>query len=155
MARPRIPIWKKIQDNSVKVPESGCWIWVGPTTIHGYGRLTFGARTNIGAHRASYELKHGKIPDGFFALHHCDIKCCVNPDHIFVGTQQQNMDDKVQKKRQAKGHRHGMSKLTEEQAKEAKFSNQKAVDLANKFNCSATMIRQIRSGLYWRHLENT
>jgi hypothetical protein len=62
------------------------------------------------------------------------------------------MDDKVCKNRQANGIKHGMSKLTEEQAKEAKFGNVKPTELAKKFNCSATMIRQIRSGLYWKHL---
>ncbi len=154
MARPRIPLSQKIQDNSVRVPESGCWIWIGSLNKYGYGRLTFGAKTNIGAHRASYELRHGKIPDGLFALHRCDIKCCVNPDHIFIGTQQENMSDKVAKNRQAKGHRHGMSRLSEEQAKEAKFGSARPSELAKKFNCSAVMIRQIRSGLYWRHLDN-
>lgn len=86
-------------------------------------------------------------------MHRCDVKCCVNPDHIFIGTQQENMTDKVTKNRQAKGESHGMSKLTKEQAAEAKFSSAKTSELAKKFNCSAVMIRQIRSGLYWRHLE--
>lgn len=153
MARPRIPLHRKIEMNSVRIPESGCWIWTGMMSRYGYGRLTLGAKTNLSAHRISYELKNGPIPDGMFALHRCDVKCCVNPDHIFVGTQQENMTDKVTKNRQAKGESHGMSKLTKEQATEAKFSDAKTSDLAKKFNCSAVMIRQIRSGRYWRHLE--
>ena len=152
MARPRIPISEKIANKVAKIPEAGCWIWLGAITNHGYGRMTLGRKTHIAAHRASYELKNGPIPDGMLALHHCDIKWCVNPDHIFLGTQQNNMDDKVCKNRQANGVKHGMSKLTEEQAKEAKFGNVKPTELAKKFNCSATMIRQIRSGLYWKHL---
>ncbi len=115
--------------------------------------MTFGAKTEFLAHRLSYEQKYGKIPEGKFALHQCDIKCCVNPDHIFIGTQQDNMTDKVTKKRQAKGESHGMSKLTKDQAVEAKFSDEKPSVLAKKFKCSAVMIRQIRSGHYWRHLE--
>ena len=153
MARSRIPISEKIANKVVKIPEAGCWIWLGSITKHGYGKMTLGTKTNISAHRASYELKHGAIPKGMLALHHCDIKCCVNPDHIFLGTQQANMDDKVLKNRQANGIKHGMSKLTEEQAKEAKFGNVKPTELAKKFNCSATIIRQIRNGIYWRHLE--
>ena len=152
MARPRISISEKIANKVAKIPETGCWIWLGSITKHGYGKMTLGAKTHINAHRASYELKHGPIPEGMLALHHCDIKCCVNPDHIFLGTQQANMNDKVCKNRQANGIKHGMSKLTEEQAKEAKFGNVKPVELAKKFNCSATTIRQIRSGLYWKHL---
>ena len=154
MARPRIPIDQKISEKVIKIPESGCWIWIGSITNHGYGTMTLGRNKNISAHRASYELKHGPIPDGMLALHHCDIKCCVNPDHIFLGTQQANMDDKVCKNRQANGVKHGMSKLTEQQAKEAKFGNEKPIELAKRFNCSATIIRQIRNGLYWKHLEN-
>lgn len=153
MARPRIPIAEKIDRNSVRVPETGCWLWVGSLTTYGYGRMTFGAKTEFLAHRLSYEQKYGKIPEGKFALHQCDIKCCVNPDHIFIGTQQDNMTDKVKKKRQAKGESHGMSKLTKDQAVEAKFSDEKPSVLAKKFKCSAVMIRQIRSGHYWRHLE--
>lgn len=152
MARPRISISEKIANKVAKIPETGCWIWLGSITKHGYGKMTLGAKTHISAHRASYELKHGQIPEGMLALHHCDVKCCVNPDHIFLGTQQANMNDKVCKNRQANGIKHGMSKLTEEQAKEAKFGNVKPVELAKKFNCSATTIRQIRSGLYWKHL---
>ena len=154
MARPRIPIAQKLEQYSIKIPESGCWIWIGSINNHGYGRLTFGADRVIGAHRASYEHKYGDIPDHMFALHHCDVKCCVNPDHIFLGTQQENMADKVCKNRQANGVKHGMSKLTEEQAREAKFGNSKPTELAKKFNCSATIIRQIRGGMYWKHLEN-
>jgi hypothetical protein len=143
MARPRIPISQKIDDKVLRIPESGCWIWLGSITNHGYGTMTLGARTNISAHRASYELKHGPIPDGMLALHTCDIKCCVNPDHIFIGTQKENMADKVRKNRQAKGEKHGMHKLTEPQAVEIKSSTKRPMDLAKEFNCSATTIRPV------------
>lgn len=154
MPRPKIPIAQKIDQYSIKIPESGCWIWDGAVTNHGYGTLTYGANTNISAHRASYELKHGPIPLGMLALHRCDIKCCVNPDHIFLGSQQDNMTDMVCKNRQAKGGRHGQTKLTEPQALEAKFGKEKPIKLAKKFNCTAANIRQIRNGLSWKHLEN-
>jgi len=154
MARPRIPIDQKISEKVVKIPESGCWLWIGSITNHGYGTMTLGRNKNISAHRASYELRHGPIPDGMLALHHCDIKCCVNPDHIFLGNQQDNMTDKVCKNRQAKGSKHGQAKLTEQQAREAKFGTAQPTELAQKFNCSAAMIRQILGGLYWKHLEN-
>lgn len=154
MARPRIPIAQKIENSIVKVPESGCWIWLGSITPQGYGALTFGAKTHLNAHRTSYELKYGPIPKDVMALHHCDVRCCVNPDHIFLGNQQDNMTDKVCKNRQAKGSKHGQAKLTEQQAREAKFGTARPTELAKKFNCSATMIRQIRGGLYWKHLES-
>ena len=154
MARPRLSIAHKLEKDSIKIPESGCWIWVGSVTNHGYGRLTFGADKVMSAHRASYEHTYGPIPPGVLALHRCDVKCCVNPDHIFLGNQQDNMTDKVCKNRQAKGSKHGQAKLTEQQAREAKFGTARPTELAKKFNCSATMIRQIRGGLYWKHLES-
>jgi hypothetical protein len=155
MARPRVPLLKKIEASSVKVPESGCWIWMKSLNHRGYGKTCLGKEKTISAHRASYEEKYGKIPNGLMALHSCDVRCCVNPDHIFLGTQQDNMTDKVNKKRQANGEKHGMSKLTKEQAFEAKFGTEKAASLSKRFGCSATIIRQIRNGYYWKHLENT
>jgi hypothetical protein len=106
------------------------------------------------AHRASYEQKYGAIPNGMLALHHCDVQSCVNPDHIFIGTQQENMSDKVRKNRQAKGASHGNAKLTEDQAREIKFSSETSIKLAAKFNYPASMIREIKNGNLWKHLEN-
>jgi len=87
------------------------------------------------------------------ALHHCDVRCCVNPDHIFVGTQQDNMTDKVLKNRQAKGMNHGNAKLTEDQVREIKSSSETSIKLSAKFNYSASMIRAIKNGYIWKHLE--
>lgn len=155
MPRPRISISEKIENSSIKIPESGCWIWMKSLNHRGYGKTCLGKGTNLSAHRVAYEEKYGKIPNGLMALHTCDVRSCVNPDHIFLGTQQDNMTDKVNKNRQANGENHGMSKLTKEQAIEAKFSNEKASVLANRFNCAAVTIRQIRSGYIWKHLEKS
>lgn len=155
MARPRIPLSEKIESSSVKIPESGCWIWMKSLNHQGYGKTCFGRGATLSAHRVSYEEKYGKIPNGLMALHSCDVRSCVNPDHVFLGTQQDNMTDKVNKKRQANGEKHGRSKLTKEQAFEAKFGTEKAASLSKRFGCSATIIRQIRNGYYWKHLEKT
>lgn len=153
MARPRIPMQEKLEASVVRVPESGCWIWMKSVNHRGYGRVGFGVGENFSAHRASYEQKYGPIPNGLMALHHCDVPSCINPDHIFLGTQQDNMTDKVAKKRQAVGEFHGMSKLTEQQAMRAKFGKEKPTELAKEFGCSAVIIRQIRQGKYWKYLE--
>jgi len=153
MPRARVPLCDKIEKNTIRLPESGCWIWMSTIEKSGYGRVCEGKKP-LYAHRVSYEQKYGPIPNGLMALHHCDVRCCVNPDHIFVGTQQDNMTDKVRKNRQAKGCQHGNAKLTEKQAMEAKFGCAKPVDLAAKFGYSAAMIRQIKNGIYWKHLEN-
>ena len=153
MPRKRIPLSSKIAENSLRIPESGCWIWMSTIEKSGYGRVCAGKKPFF-AHRVSYELKYGEIPQGMMALHHCDVRCCVNPDHIFVGTQQDNMTDKVRKNRQAKGCRHGNAKLTEDQAREIKFSSEVSTKLAAKFGYSASMIREIKNGNLWKHLEN-
>ena len=73
------------------IPWSGCWLWLGPTN-RGYGSLWYSWIKSL-AHRVSWELFRGPIPDGLYVLHKCDIKCCVNPDHLYVGTQADNIQD--------------------------------------------------------------
>jgi hypothetical protein len=80
---------------------SGCWEWVG-SKRNGYGRIIIGSRTDgtrksMSAHRVSYELKYGEIPEGMEVCHKCDNPCCVNPDHLFLGTRQDNIDDRVRR----------------------------------------------------------
>jgi hypothetical protein len=150
--KPRVPLSEKIEKHITRIPESGCWIWMSTVEESGYGRVCDGKKPYY-AHRVSYEQKYGNIPNGKMALHYCDVRCCVNPDHIFLGTQKENMVDKVLKNRQAKGTKHGNSKLTQSQAIEAKFGFEKPEVLAKRFGYSSAMIRQIRSGIYWKHLE--
>lgn len=76
-----------------------CWLWLGATTEAGYGTLTINHKP-LGAHRMSWILMNGEIPKGMNVCHKCDIPPCVNPNHLFLGTHQENMDDKVKKGRQ-------------------------------------------------------
>ena len=79
----------------------GCWLWTGRRDGVGYGTITHGRR-RIGSHRLAYELQVGPIPSGLWVLHRCDVRLCVRPDHLFVGTHTDNMRDCVSKGR----HRH-------------------------------------------------
>ena len=79
------------------VPFSGCFIWMGPIDQSGYGK-THGRL----AHRVAWEKVYGTIPKGLYVLHSCDVPCCVNTKHMFLGTQQDNMDDMWSKQRRAK-----------------------------------------------------
>lgn len=151
MPRKRVPLFEKIEKFTIRIPESGCWIWMSTIEKSGYGRVCAGKKPFF-AHRVSYEQKYGVIPNGMMALHHCDVRCCVNPDHIFIGTQKDNMTDKVRKNRQAKGINHGNAKLTEDQVREIKYSSETSIKLAAKFNYSASMIREIKNGNLWKHL---
>ena len=101
-----------------KVNKTGsCWLWTGAHLAHGYGQVR---RNKLGilAHRYSWMLRHGPIPDGLNVLHKCDVRACVNPEHLFLGTQKQNVDDMLRKGREshvakAPGVRNGNVKLTE------------------------------------------
>lgn len=76
----------------------GCWEWIGTITNEGYG--VFGAEGGFSsAHRFSWKIHYGDIPDGLLVLHKCDNRRCVNPEHLFLGTQSDNMRDKIAKGR--------------------------------------------------------
>lgn len=94
-----------IEDNVAKIPIAGCWLWMGSLNPYGYGRVLNALRTVNGkrahaqAHRVSYEQKHGALPAGMCVLHRCDVRCCVNPEHLFIGTRADNQIDMQRKDR--------------------------------------------------------
>lgn len=85
---------------------SSCWLWTGATTYNGYGRFYTGQKVT-GAHQFSYELYNGDIPSGLCVLHICDIRLCVNPNHLRLGTYQDNNQDTANKR-----HNHNQLKDT-------------------------------------------
>ena len=80
------------------IPFSGCIIWLGADNGRGYGVVTINGRQTY-AHRASYEYSVGPIPDGMFVCHHCDVRSCINPRHLFLGTARANTSDMISKGR--------------------------------------------------------
>lgn len=79
-------------------PNTGCWLWEGPGKVYGDMRVDY---TYVPAHRFSYETFVGSIPEGMMACHKCDTPMCVNPEHLFLGTNLDNMTDAIRKGRMA------------------------------------------------------
>lgn len=103
------------------VPEAGCWLWIASTYPDGrYGKFCMGRGEYDGAHRASWRIFKGAIPPGAFVLHRCDVSLCCNPAHLFIGSAQENMDDKTSKGRHKcpKGEEQWKAKLTEDSVRE-------------------------------------
>lgn len=85
-----------------------CWLWTASSNGHGYGQFAVSRRLGkpLAAHRVSFVIHVGPIPKGMFVLHRCDIPACVNPQHLFLGNQKDNMQDRIAKGRQPKGYKH-------------------------------------------------
>ena len=154
-----------------KVDRSGtCWIWTA-CQQHGYGYMRFRGR-NWRAHRVSYTLHYGEIPPGALVLHSCDNRACVNPQHLRVGTHQENMADVHARKRwnpacgehngsrtcpqsRARGARNGHARLTDADVRairEAHTSGAPQREIARRFGVSPGAICMIISRRRWAHL---
>ena len=99
LGRRAIPIEVRFEEQFVPEPNSGCWIWAGSVCGRGYGTIKDKFRAMRRASRVSWELHVGEIPNGMCVLHKCDTPVCVNPDHLFVGTNKDNSDDMCRKGR--------------------------------------------------------
>ena len=134
-----------------------CWLWNGPMNGTGYGHMEVSRAKWVTAHRFSYEKFIGKIPEGLFVCHKCDVRNCVNPSHLFLGTAADNNLDKETKGRAIvlRGSAHGVSKLTEAQVKEIKAAPRKhgiCAELGRIYNISRQNISYIRSNKAWSHV---
>lgn len=107
---------ERFERHYIPEPMSGCWLWEGSIHKHtGYGQLAMPGGVPIRAHRLSYQLFKGTIPKGLDVRHTCDVRPCVNPDHLLLGTRKQNMDDAASRGRIARGFKLPHTKVSDEQ----------------------------------------
>lgn len=134
-------------------PNTGCWLWTGAGAA-GYG-LFWHERRNEGAHRFAFRMAHGRLPVGV-SRHACNVPFCVNPAHVFEGTQAQNIADKVAAGRQARGDTNGRAILSAEQVMQirARYAGggETHDTLAATFGVDRTNIYAILNRKTWRHL---
>jgi len=138
--------------------KNGCWQWVASTNNNGYGKINVGGAMKL-AHRVSYELYVGPIPHGSgyhgtCVLHKCDNRLCVNPDHLFLGTQEDNLLDMSKKNRFRAliGEKHGMSKLTEQDVLNIRGDNRASVAIGRDYSVCSSLIRAIKRRELWAHV---
>jgi hypothetical protein len=137
-----------------------CWLWTGGHTGHGYGVIGLGTAekgTEL-AHRVSWEMANGKpVPDSLEVLHSCDNPPCVRPDHLFLGTQQDNIRDRDAKGRgrhpnPARGEHNGNSKLTAERVSEIRTKlkdGRSSLSIGREYGVHHSTILGIRNGVSW------
>lgn len=137
-----------------KVDRSGdCWEWTASVGTHGYGVFGVGKGT-ITAHRMSAKLA-GRDPSGLVVCHTCDNKTCVNPEHLWVGTQRDNLLDMRHKGRQARGRALPQTKLTAEAVLAIREEYSRGIyqrDLAKKYGIAQSQISQIVNRKSWAHI---
>lgn len=134
----------------IRILDNGCHEWLGYVMKSGYGQVGYMGKV-IYTHRAAWLAFRGD-PGDAYVLHRCDNRRCVNPDHLFLGSFQDNMDDMVAKKRHAYGERNGHAKLTENDARAIMASEESLVALAKRYGISPVSVWQVRHGKTWTHL---
>ena len=147
--------WRKV---SVGSPDE-CWMWNASKDICGYGTFQIGVKSSVKAHRLSWQFHNGRHPGNMNVCHHCDRPACVNPAHLFLGTQKDNMEDMSKKGRHhdVRGEAHHLVKITNEQVLELRRrvrEGESATKVGKEFGiCKSTACR-IANRTYWGHVSS-
>lgn len=146
----------KLRASSI-VNSNGCWVWQKAKIRTGYGRISVN-RKLVYTHILSHRLFKADVPAGMCVLHTCDNPSCVNPEHLFLGTQQDNIKDKMAKGRQAFGEHGGSAKLSASQVLQIREMYTTGLmtksAIAREMNVANSTVRSIIDGLTWKHLLN-
>lgn len=146
--------WRKVD----KRGSDDCWEWTACCDKRGYGLINEGGHygKRLFAHRVSWQIHNGPIPEGLCVCHHCDNPVCVNPIHLFLGTDKDNLEDCVRKGRSARGEKNGIAKLAEKEIHTIRRllkENHTQAALARMYNVDFMTIHYIKTGRNWGWLE--
>lgn len=138
-------------------PNSGCQLWLGACNGAGYGCLQErrnAKKVTVMAHRASWEHHRGPIPEGLFVCHRCDVPGCINPDHLFLGDHQANMDDMTRKGRSgmARGERNSIARLTVADVIAIRADGRTLAAIAESYGVSLSCVDHVKARRNWRHV---
>lgn len=143
----------RMRQHSISTKDS-CWEYCGHLIKGGYGHISEHGEMKL-VHRVSYEKLKGPIPDGMFVLHRCDNRACWNPDHLFLGTHQDNMNDMKSKgrSRNSQGINNNSAKLTEDEVKAIRADKRSSRTIAKDYGLHQTTICDIKRGDLWQNVE--
>lgn len=143
--------WGRTKPLQYIINENGCWNCISHSDRgKGYHRIKRDNKVQL-VHRYVYEKEFGKIQnESLVVMHSCDNRACLNPEHLSLGTSQNNYQDAKEKGRNSKGEIHGMSKLTLDQVREIRLSKKKGVELAHEYNVSKSTISCIKKNKIWK-----
>jgi hypothetical protein len=139
-------------DAATRAAESGCIEWQR-ATANGYGRIHAGVG-QLSSHRVAYMLAHGDIPSGHQVLHRCDNPPCVNPDHLFTGSNMENVADMVAKGRNRRGEAAAISKLSEDQVRAIRRDGRPQDQIASAFGISQANVSLVKNRKSWAHVHD-
>lgn len=152
---------ERFEEKYTPEPNTGCWLWTAALDAYGYavlGLIIDKKKRPKHASRISYQLFRGDVPLGTVVRHICDEPLCVNPDHLILGTQEDNMADKVRRNRQNRGDNHGRRKLTLDQVMQIKSLRLSGLTLnaiSEQFDVGEVQVWRICNGKRWKHLTET
>ena len=145
----------RLEANCIPVPECGCWLWLGNLDNAGYGRISVNSKQRV-VSRAAFEAYKGIDPGNLFVCHKCDTPSCINPDHLFLGDNRDNIRDMYRKGRRSQlGTRNGNALLTEAQVLQILGSDAPRKQLARDFGVSKSTVDNIKRGAIWKHLQRS
>lgn len=147
------PVRPRFDERYIPEPNSGCWLWTGTMTKTGYGAISINGSVNK-AHRVSWTLHCGEIPEGMSVCHKCDVPVCVNPDHLFLGTHAENMGDMARKGRAGqKGNKNPRNvKVTHDQVRAIYHDRRPISSIAADYGITNTSVSNIKRRITWQHL---